>query len=138
MSGSSWATESFQDFARRSREDFEAVKLRHAEVTQRGAEQMAASAAALLGAVRDSLVAGGFLNVEPEPAESRESPERGQALRDEVTELRAVLGELLAHLDDYHAATDRKAWVRALLDYHLPEARAALRGDHQAESGGES
>ncbi len=46
--------------------------------------------------------------------------------RDDATELRAALAELVEHLDTYHDAAEKKAWMRALLDYHLPEARAAL------------
>lgn len=37
------------------------------------------------------------------------------------------LSDIAAHLEAYDPQGDVKAWVRALVDYHLPAARAALR-----------
>lgn len=55
-------------------------------------------------------------------------------LQKENARLREALAELTSHLDTYHDATEKKAWVRALLDYHLPEARAALSGDERDQA----
>lgn len=37
------------------------------------------------------------------------------------------LGDLAKHLETYDPQGDVQAWLRSLLDYHLPQARAALR-----------
>lgn len=37
------------------------------------------------------------------------------------------LSDLAKHLEEHDPQGDVKAWLRALLDYHLPQARAALR-----------
>lgn len=37
------------------------------------------------------------------------------------------LSDLAKHLETYDPQGDVQAWLRSLLDYHLPQARAALR-----------
>jgi hypothetical protein len=37
------------------------------------------------------------------------------------------LSDLAKHLEEHDPQGDVQAWLRSLLDYHLPQARAALR-----------